>query len=344
MLISDRDDDDDEFGDDACGECALPCLFLLGPAAVFLVLGLGALNGWAHETGSTRLAALAELQSAVARWEKHRPLLAGLRLTANLSVPGLEVQVVEFTPTSAAEGVPPSAKDAPTWAPLRFEASLPPLTRAWRHPLTADLRFAASWPIAHTRTPLTTRAHAFSLNHVELTQLHVSRASNLKECVHQRKGAWRAGNCSVARVLGALCFAVDVDAAAGAVTPRGLGKSTFGCRMEGRRWHALTHRTVPSTRARAEAATAPSSKAVAASSGLKLTRHGKVLPLLHLLRASSQRPSSAPAPPQGAPGGPVQLGTPRVRPSHRGPSHGLGGSSERPPKDARRCHRLRPSG
>ena len=36
-------------------------------------------------------------------------------------------------------------------------------------------------------------------------------------------------------------------------------------------------------------------------------------------------PSSTPAPPQGAPGGPVQLGTPRVRPSHRGtPATALG--------------------
>ena len=38
---------------------------LLGPAAIFLVLGLGALHGWSHETGSTRDAALVELRSAV---------------------------------------------------------------------------------------------------------------------------------------------------------------------------------------------------------------------------------------------------------------------------------------
>ena len=122
----DEDEDDDD-GDEACAECALPCLFLLGPAAVFLVLGLGALHGWSHETGSTRDAALVELRSAVGRWEKHRPLLEGLRVTANLSVPGLQPQLVEFRPTSAAESVPPSAEDAPSWAPLRFEASLPPL-------------------------------------------------------------------------------------------------------------------------------------------------------------------------------------------------------------------------
>ena len=42
--------------------------------------------------------------------------------------------------------------------------------------------------------------------------------------------------------------------------------------------------------------------------------------------------SSAAAPPQSAPGGPVQLGTRRVRPSHRAPSHRLGGSGKPPPK------------
>ena len=45
-----------------------------------------------------------------------------------------------------------------------------------------------------------------------------------------------------------------------------------------------------------------------------------------------QCPSSAPAAPQGAPGGSGQLRTPRVRPSHWAPSHCLGGSSEPPPK------------
>ena len=50
--------------------------------------------------------------------------------------------------------------------------------------------------------------------------------------------------------------------------------------------------------------------------------------------------SSAPAPPQGAPGGSGQLGTPRVRPAHWAPSHrlsGAGGSrlqSRRPPPPA----------
>ena len=101
-------------GDDACAECALPCLFLLGPAAVFFVLGIGMLHAWRHASGSTtREAALVELRSAVDRWEKHRPLLEGLRITANLSVPGLPPQQVELRPTSAAESVPPSAEDAP---------------------------------------------------------------------------------------------------------------------------------------------------------------------------------------------------------------------------------------
>jgi hypothetical protein len=51
----DEDEDDDRGGDDACAECALPCLFLLGPAAVFLVLGIGALHAWRRESGSTTL-------------------------------------------------------------------------------------------------------------------------------------------------------------------------------------------------------------------------------------------------------------------------------------------------
>ena len=45
------------------------------------------------------------------------------------------------------------------------------------------------------------------------------------------------------------------------------------------------------------------------------------------LRLPWQRPSSAPAPPQGAPGGSGQLGTPRKRPTHWAPSHCLGCSS-----------------
>ena len=64
------------------------------------------------------------------------------------------------------------------------------------------------------------------------------------------------------------------------------------------------------------------------------------LPALLVLRGS------APARPQrllsarlAAPG---QLGTPRVRPSHWDPIHGLGGSSGPPPKDARRSRRARP--
>ena len=45
-----------------------------------------------------------------------------------------------------------------------------------------------------------------------------------------------------------------------------------------------------------------------------------------------QRPGSPPVPPQGAPGGSVQLGTLRGRPSHRASGHGLSCSSEPPPK------------
>ena len=45
-----------------------------------------------------------------------------------------------------------------------------------------------------------------------------------------------------------------------------------------------------------------------------------------------QRPSSAPVPPQGAPGGSGQLSTSRVRPGHWAFRHRLGGSSELPPK------------
>ena len=45
-----------------------------------------------------------------------------------------------------------------------------------------------------------------------------------------------------------------------------------------------------------------------------------------------QRSSSAPVPPQGAPGGSVQLGTPRKRPAHWAPSHCLGCSREPSPK------------
>ena len=45
-----------------------------------------------------------------------------------------------------------------------------------------------------------------------------------------------------------------------------------------------------------------------------------------------QCPSSAPVPPQGAPGGSGQLGTPRERPTHWVPSHCPGCSSQPPPK------------
>eukprot|EP00964_Phaeocystis_antarctica_P110857 scaffold75194_cov54-Phaeocystis_antarctica.AAC.1 len=47
---------------------------------------------------------------------------------------------------------------------------------------------------------------------------------------------------------------------------------------------------------------------------------------------SGQRPSSAPVPPLGAPGGSGQLSTPRERPALLAPSHCLRCSSEPPPK------------
>ena len=46
-------------------------------------------------------------------------------------------------------------------------------------------------------------------------------------------------------------------------------------------------------------------------------------------------PSSAPVPPQGAPGGFDQLGTPRKRPAHWAPCHCLECSSWSPPKPPR---------
>ena len=47
---------------------------------------------------------------------------------------------------------------------------------------------------------------------------------------------------------------------------------------------------------------------------------------------SWQGRGSPPVPPQGAPGGSGQLGTPRKRPAHWAPSHCLGCSSQPPPK------------
>ena len=59
--------------------------------------------------------------------------------------------------------------------------------------------------------------------------------------------------------------------------------------------------------------------------GMLADEHGRSAP-------PWQCPSSAPAAPQRAPAGSGQLGTPRARPGHWAPSHGLGGSSEPPPK------------
>ena len=47
---------------------------------------------------------------------------------------------------------------------------------------------------------------------------------------------------------------------------------------------------------------------------------------------SWQRPSTAPVPPRGTPGGSGQLGTPRERPARWAPSRCLGCSSQPPPK------------
>jgi len=47
---------------------------------------------------------------------------------------------------------------------------------------------------------------------------------------------------------------------------------------------------------------------------------------------SGQRTSSAPVPPQGAPGGSGQLGTPTKRSAHWAPSRSLGCLSEPPPQ------------
>ena len=60
--------------------------------------------------------------------------------------------------------------------------------------------------------------------------------------------------------------------------------------------------------------------------------HSPALGMMLAITAWSKCPpwqlaSSTPVPPQGAPGGPVQLGTPRVRPSHWAPSHRLSCSS-----------------
>ena len=49
-------------------------------------------------------------------------------------------------------------------------------------------------------------------------------------------------------------------------------------------------------------------------------------------RPSWQRPNPASVPPQRAPCGSGQLGTPRARPGPWAPRHRLGGSSEPPPK------------
>ena len=175
----DDDDDDDDFDDNDCAECTLPCLFLLGPAAVFFLLGARGLHDWSYETDWARNSSLTALHSAVARWEKHRPALGAVKLTVNLSSPGQPAQVVELVPSHANEGGPP-IRDAPKWEPLRFEAMLP-VVRSWRHPYVADLHFSASGPTPGARS-------AFSVSGVEMTQLHTSHAGNWKECAHQRHG------------------------------------------------------------------------------------------------------------------------------------------------------------
>ena len=60
-------------------------------------------------------------------------------------------------------------------------------------------------------------------------------------------------------------------------------------------------------------------------SGMTVDQHGQSAPF-------GSGSSSAPAPPQGAPGGSGQPGTPRARRSHWAPRRCLGCSSEPPPK------------
>ena len=62
------------------------------------------------------------------------------------------------------------------------------------------------------------------------------------------------------------------------------------------------------------------------------TDFARTLPGTRALSKCSPWLCSAPAPPQDAPAGSGQLGTPRKRPTHWAPSHGLGCSSQPPPK------------
>ena len=66
-----------------------------------------------------------------------------------------------------------------------------------------------------------------------------------------------------------------------------------------------------------------------ASEAREVARHGQSA---HHGSAHGSAPALPPVPPQRAPGAPVQLGTPRVRPSHGAPRYRLGCSSDPRPK------------
>ena len=108
-------------------------------------------------------------------------------------------------------------------------------------------------------------------------------------------------NCSVARVASSLCFAVDLDEAAGVVAPHGLtshglaAAGGFGCRFAEGRWHALTHRTVPSSRTLPDSAMPPSAKSLD-SAMLRLTVRSALDPHLAAanLTAGTMRLDAAP--------------------------------------------------
>lgn len=251
---------------DDCPGCSVPCASLLGlPALVLLFLGGRTLYFSARNPdGATRAVAVGKLRAAVATWEHARPALAATRYRLRWTVPGRQAESFVLEPSSATDSSErlKDGADVPKWTPLRFQASLP--IRTWGDPLVGSLRFSASGPRGNS---------SFALDHIEFTQMIRSRSPNWKQCVHQRHGAWQSGNCSVARVLTEICFAVDLDVAGG-VSPHGVGTAEFGCRMVDGRWHALSHRTVPRPRVRSSL-----SSSTSASLSLNTTLHPSVVRL-----------------------------------------------------------------
>ena len=239
-----RDAVDDDDDDDFVG-CSMPCATLLGlPALVLLALGGRTLYGSAtSENGAARAASLTELRAAVARWERERPVLAATRYRGSWTVPGRQPESFLLEPSSATESSErlKDGTDVPKWTPLRWHASLP--LKTWVHPLVGGLHFTTSGPRGSS---------SFAVDHVEFTQMIKSRTPNWKDCVHQRHGAWQGGNCSVARVLTTICFAVDSDSAGG-FSAHGAGTAAFGC-PTAKGMHALTHRTMPRPRVRSSLA------------------------------------------------------------------------------------------